>query len=80
MFKFAEAFLDGVKYGIMISFFLFPVLIMLNGSCGPQFDREAMQDVKETFCAEVLEEAELAKQRGDALTPEESAAVEFCDE
>jgi hypothetical protein len=49
-------------------------------SCGPQFDREAMQDVKETFCDTVLEEAELAKQRGDALTPEESAAVEFCDD
>jgi hypothetical protein len=60
--------------------FIMGVFVSLVFGCGPQFDREAMQDVKETFCAEVLQEAQLAQQRGDTLTPEENAAVEFCDE
>jgi hypothetical protein len=37
-----------------------------------------MRKIKDVFCDEVLAQADMARQRGDELTPEEKAAVEFC--
>jgi hypothetical protein len=71
---------DTIWVSICVVEFALGVIVGSAVACGPQFDREAMQDVKETFCSEVLQEAKLAQQRGDTLTPEENAAVEFCDD
>jgi len=52
-------------------------LVLLLGCMGTMEDRE-MRKIKDVFCDEVLAQADMARQRGDELTPEEKAAVEFC--
>ena len=53
-------------------------LIVSALSCGPQFDREAMQEVRDTYCVELLKLADDAELKGVGLTSDEKAAVEFC--
>lgn len=63
---------------ILVATILIIVVIAINTGCGPRFDREAIAEVKDTYCADLLELAEKAKAQNIEFTPEEKAAIEFC--
>jgi len=65
---------------ILAAVLLVLTIVAINTSCGPQFDREAMDDVKSTYCEDLLELAQDAKAKGITFTAEEKASIQFCRE
>lgn len=65
---------------ILASFIVFWGVLTMSfaTSCGPQLDREAMDDVKRTYCRDVMSSAADLEDDGTVLSPEELEAVRFC--